>query len=338
MQKLVLWITVFIAIQGCAAPPATPNVAEPTATIADTAVGGGRSGKTFFVLAEVDGRPVANSMGPSAIASSEQDPNLQSRESERKVVARRATLRLRGQITYPSPVQQIFLARRMHSVDGTIDVELKPNTSYRVTGILDSFRREIWLEEIGSGQVVGAKITAPADPAAAASSASGAMYTCCNLHYDGDWISDANYQTLPFIPAGSRIAINDYGRYRASVMIEGRPMRIGQDYGRVQESTEEYVTKLVLNEDPKVRIATFPANVQAAIRAGKVMPGMTREQVIMSLGPPRTDRTASIDLLQWTYWTTARDEFVVLWDTQHRVRAVDGATRVTRLVLYGETP
>ena len=337
MQKLMLWVTV-IAFQGCAAPPAPPDFAGPTATIADTTIGGGRSGKTFFVLAEVGGRPVANSMGTSATASSEQDPNLRSYESERKVVARRTTLRLRGQITFPSPVQQIFLARRMHSVDGTVDVELKPNTNYRVTGVLDSFRREIWLEETGSGQVVGRKITAAADPTVVAASASDAAYTCCNLHYDGDWISDANYQTLPFIPAGSRIAINDYGRYRASVMIEGRPMRIGQDYGRAQESTEDYVTKLVLNEDPKVRIATFPANVQAAIRAGKVMPGMTREQVIMSLGPPRTDRTASIDLLGWTYWTTARDEFVVLWDTNHRVRAVDGAPRVKQLVLYGDTP
>ena len=26
-------------------------------------------------------------------------------------------------------------------------------------------------------------------------------YTCCNLHDDGDWISDANWGTMPVIPA-----------------------------------------------------------------------------------------------------------------------------------------
>ena len=33
-------------------------------------------------------------------------------------------------------------------------------------------------------------------------------YTCCNLHYDGDWISDANYTDLPFIPAGTPISLS----------------------------------------------------------------------------------------------------------------------------------
>ena len=330
-------LAVIVLTQACAVSSLVPDdFTGPTAMIFDTSTGGGRSGATFFVLSEVDGQPVANSMGASVAASSGQGPNWQLRQSERKVAAGKNTLKLRGQITYPSPVQQIFLASRMHSLDGTVDVDLKPDMRYRVNGILDSFRREIWLEEIGTGQIVGQKIIGAAEPAAVATSASDATYTCCNLHYSGDWISDANYTTLPFIPAGSRIKINDYGWYRASVMIEGRPMRIGQDYGRAQESTEKYVTKLVVNEDPKIRIATFPANVQAAIRAGKVLPGMTREQVIMSLGPPRTDRTASIDATEWTYWTQANDEFVVLWGANGRVKEIDGALRVKRLVLHGE--
>jgi hypothetical protein len=32
-------------------------------------------------------------------------------------------------------------------------------------------------------------------------------YTCCNLHYENDWISDANWSSMPMIPAGASIKV-----------------------------------------------------------------------------------------------------------------------------------
>ena len=136
-------------------------------------------------------------------------------------------------------------------------------------------------------------------------------YTCCNFHYDKDWISDANWGNLPMIPAGARIRVLDYGWNRASVEIDGKPMRIGHDYGRGEESLEKFVAKLVVKADPKAKIDRAPAKVKAAIRESKVVPGMTREQVIMSVGYPPTHRTRSIEDSTWNYWASRAGRYEV---------------------------
>lgn len=76
--------------------------------------------------------------------------------------------------------------------------------------------------------------------------------------------------------------------------------------------------------NPRQRLARYAPDVQAAIRAGKVKPGMTREQVIMSLGYPRSDLTASLGAEQWRYNTLDEQEFAVAFgpaDTVVRVGA-----------------
>src|SRR4029450_7860942 len=84
-------------------------------------------------------------------------------------------------------------------------------------------------------------------------------YTCCNFHHDRDWISDANWRSLPMIPAGAKIKVLDYGwNNRANVEIDGRPMRIGHDYGRKEESLQQFLQKLVVKNDPQKKIAKYP--------------------------------------------------------------------------------
>ena len=75
------------------------------------------------------------------------------------------------------------------------------------------------------------------------------------------------------IPAGTPIEVLSYGSNRAYVKVDGKPMRLGHDYGRDQESLEAWVSKIVVNEDPRPRIATYPPPVQEAIRQGKVHGG-----------------------------------------------------------------
>ena len=106
-------------------------------------------------------------------------------------------------------------------------------------------------------------------------------YACCNLHYEGDWISDSNLAQFAFIPAGTPIKVNKIDGYRAYVEVDGKAMRLGHDYGRAQESTEQWVNKLVVLDDPKAKIAKFSPTVRKAIEAGKLMKGMTKEQVII---------------------------------------------------------
>ena len=63
---------------------------------------------------------------------------------------------------------------------------------------------------------------------------------------------------------------------------------------------------------PKV-VRNRSLTVQKAIRAGKVVRGMTRDQVIISLGYPRTDMTSSLDASAWKYTTADGYEYELVW-------------------------
>jgi hypothetical protein len=139
-------------------------------------------------------------------------------------------------------------------------------------------------------------------------------YTCCNFHYEKDWINDGNYAQLPMLPAGSRIRVIDYGRYRASVEIDGKPFRLGLDYGRTAETTEQWVAKLVVDSNPAEKLATYPRHVREAIQRGQIMLGMSKEQVIMSLGYPLTSENPRLDAPLWRYWWSSFGEYRVHWN------------------------
>lgn len=160
-----------------------------------------------------------------------------------------------------------------------------------------------------------------------------AGYTCCNLHYDGDWISDANWSSLPMLPAGASIRVLEYGRYRVMAEIDGRKMRLGLDYGR-QQPLEEWARKLVVQDDPRARIARWPAPVRDAVRAGKVAIGMSKEEVIVARGYPPAHQTPSLDLPQWKYWHTSFGSFLVVWDSSGRVKDVIADAETRYLVVY----
>ena len=149
-------------------------------------------------------------------------------------------------------------------------------------------------------------------------------YTCCNLHYDKDYISDANWTHAAMIAAGAKIKVVSYGNNVANVEIDGKPMRIGQDYGRKQESLEAFVSKLVVKANPHGKIDRYPEPVRAAIKEGKVIPGMTREQVIIAVGYPPTHKTESLDAKVWHHWQSRAGRFEVNWSDKGTVESVNG--------------
>ena len=159
-------------------------------------------------------------------------------------------------------------------------------------------------------------------------------FACCDLHYSKDWINDGNYASLPMIPAGTPIEVLSYGRHRAMVTINGRPMRLGHDYGRDQETLDVWVNKIVVPADPRPRIASWPAAVQAAIREGKVMNGMTREQTIVAIGYALTSENPFADADTLRYWRSTHEEYQLHFGPDGRLNSVTGDPSVTSLVTY----
>jgi outer membrane protein assembly factor BamE (lipoprotein component of BamABCDE complex) len=159
-------------------------------------------------------------------------------------------------------------------------------------------------------------------------------YACCNLHYNGDWISDSNLSQLPFIPAGTPIKVRKIDGWRAYVDVDGKPMRLGLDYGRVAETTEQWVNKLVVLDDPRAKIARFPPGVRGAIEKGQLMKGMTREQVIMAVGHPQTDENPRLDGPYWRYWWSSFGPYYVYWGKAGTVSKIDGHSETVDYMTY----
>ena len=122
-----------------------------------------------------------------------------------------------------------------------------------------------------------------ATPGAKEELQSRAGYACCNLHYQRDKISDANWLELPFFPAGTPVRVTCLEYDRAYVQVAGSEMYIRQEYGREQEPLGKFIGKTIVATDPKPKIATWPKEIQEAIQSGRVMPGMTKERLLPRL-------------------------------------------------------
>lgn len=160
---------------------------------------------------------------------------------------------------------------------------------------------------------------------AAAGDALPEGYTCCNFHYDGDWISDANWGQLPMIPAGTPIKVKEFGwNNRAYAQIDGKPFRLGHDYGRAQESIQQWVGRLVVKSNPRAKIDRWPDKIRKAALAGKIVPGMTREQAIVAAGYPPTHRTPTLESSPWHLWFSRAGRYEVHFDDKGRVARIVG--------------
>ena len=155
------------------------------------------------------------------------------------------------------------------------------------------------------------------------------LYTCCNIHYEGNDITDANYYTGTLLPAGTQVQIQKVGARSVTFTADGRTLTLTQSYGTAQESFQAYLDKVLVSEDPRVKLATWPRAVQDAISQAHVEQGMTRDQVIMSLGHPPTHRTPSLNDATWTYWYNRWVTYQVVFDDSGKVKQVVGSPAPT---------
>lgn len=159
-------------------------------------------------------------------------------------------------------------------------------------------------------------------------------FTCCNLRHQDGWMSDHQLTTAPFVPAGSRTKILDWGNARVYVQIEGRKFGAGSDHRQPLISRERLAKLWFVEEDPAAKLESYPPDVRAAIRSGRVMLGMRKEQVLMSLGHPRFDATPDVAASNWIYFATEDGEFDLDWSDDGTLRAIHAPSRVRRLVLF----
>jgi len=123
LRALALPFALLLASAGAWGQPAASAPEGPTASITDTASADGRDRGIFFVLAEVNGKPVPNAIVNSQRLSRGMGPNLRIVGEERAVPAGRVKLMLVARLAHAAPINEIFTSIRNDPVTGVLDVE-----------------------------------------------------------------------------------------------------------------------------------------------------------------------------------------------------------------------
>jgi hypothetical protein len=176
-----------------------------------------------------------------------------------------------------------------------------------------------------------------AEPAAVSMLRSTAVvrsgFACCNLRYSGDQLSGSNYAELPYIPLGTPVMIRVIDGPRAIVEINGKQMSLRTDPAQTTESAAQWLDKAVLADDPRRRLENLPAGVRLAIQSGRLVKGMTKEQVIMSIGYPHADANKGLDTPSWRYWWSSFESFYVHW-SRDKLSKIAGHTETVNKLTY----
>jgi outer membrane protein assembly factor BamE (lipoprotein component of BamABCDE complex) len=152
-----------------------------------------------------------------------------------------------------------------------------------------------------------------------------AFYLCCNLHYDKPEITDANYTAGTLVPFATRVEILKVTRGSVQFKPAGHsPLTLEYRHGSKGLPFNEYLDHLFVADDPRLKLRKVNAKQVKLMESSTVAPGMTKDQVVMTLGYPPADRTPSLEASTWTYYASPSQTFTVSFDGGGKV------TQVTR--------
>lgn len=161
----------------------------------------------------------------------------------------------------------------------------------------------------------------------------GRYFLCCNVRFNNRLSStDANYR-YPHgganLPVGTRVTVVEVGSWHVVVRpaTDSKEYAILLRYGRELVEPAVYFRDLLRETDPLPVLGEAPQLIRQAIVQAEIVPGMTREQVIMARGYPPRHRTASLDDDEW-----------ILYENPHYIDRVSFRNGEVVAVVRGPAP
>ena len=153
-----LFAALALFLGGCATSPIPPGYTGPTAKIVDSSEMETKFRAAYFFVSEVNGARIETNLDALRAANRGRGMSISAGTLSRAVPATSTKLKLEGRNAYGAPIQEIVMALTMRSVEELIEVNLKPDETYQVRGVLAEGKDEVWLEVLGTGERVGKKL------------------------------------------------------------------------------------------------------------------------------------------------------------------------------------
>jgi len=149
-------LIVFLA--GCATTtsPIPENYTGPLATVKDSVKPYSAGKADFFYLSDVDGRRIANSRIATRVTNQGRGMYMKPVVLIRQVPAQPSRFKIFGRTEYAAPI--LALTSTVYQVTGEIQITPEAEKTYVVKGELGENYSAVWIEEEGSGRMIGEKV------------------------------------------------------------------------------------------------------------------------------------------------------------------------------------
>jgi hypothetical protein len=163
------------------------------------------------------------------------------------------------------------------------------------------------LTTLAAALVIGCAPSTSSTRTGSAVDTSDDAYLCCTLRFNRSReASDANYDYRDKIvfPAGTRVRVFRMTSTKAEFVPQGdpNPYSIEFRYGRKAMQPGSYFGRLFVADDPLARLPDKPS-VRDAVREGRLLVGMTKDEALMARGYPPAHHTPSIEADEWLYYS-----------------------------------
>src|SRR4029453_7397978 len=160
------------------------------------------------------------------------------------------------------------------------------------------------------------------------------FFLCWNLRYDPHKpeITDTIAAQGTLLPFATRVEVQKVTKNSVVFAPAGHPpITLDFEHGGKTLSFDSFLSRLFVTEDPRLKLKKVPARQVKLVEKGTIVPGMSRDQVLLAVGYPPADRTPSLEAATWTYSDGAdADAFVVYFDGNRVSSVQHGAPSRTR--------
>jgi hypothetical protein len=157
---------------------------------------------------------------------------------------------------------------------------------------------------------------------ASAAQAGPTVYAQGNYFINKGNLSAVNYRVGTFLPLGAKVEILKLSTDSVKCkVLEGGAEFEFESHKSLGKTAADLFKNFFSETDPNVKLATFPKEYQGPVKAGEIATGMTREMVLMSMGPPPPHKTVSLEASKWIYWQSKMAQVEVNFDVDGKVES-----------------